>query len=342
MRAVRTVPTMCPDALHELRDATRGTLAEVIGRTPVALLDHPHYFNAGDHLIYSGTLAYLGALGCSVDYVCAPHTYDAELLERRVPTGPILLQGGGNFGDRWPMHQRFRERVVADFPHRRIVQLPQSFDFTDKEALRATRAVYEKHPDLTILIRDRRGTERAADAFPTADVRFCPDLAFGADVAPPADPVTDVVVLARRDAEAVDRPPTLRPSEEQVDWSLGLSANARWWSSAALEAAAWRVPGLRRPAYPLARAAMDLRTALNLDAACARLGRGRVVVTDRLHGGVLAALLGRPVFLVDNVNKKVSAIHRDYLGSLPDVTLATDFADAMDRARAHIASRGRP
>ncbi len=150
--------------------------------------------------------------------------------------------------------------------------------------------------------------------------------------------MTDVVVLARRDAEAVDRPPTLQPGEEQVDWSLGLSANVRWWTSAALEAAAWRVPGLRRPAYPLARAAMDLRTSLNLDAACARLGRGRVVVTDRLHGGILAALLGRPVFLVDNVNKKVSAIHRDYLGARPDVTLASDFADAMNRARAHVAS----
>ncbi|MFW0874375.1 polysaccharide pyruvyl transferase family protein [Rhodococcoides corynebacterioides] len=333
---------MRSDALHRLRDATRDTLAEVIGRAPVALLDHPHYFNAGDHLIYSGTLAYLHDVGCSVDYVCAPHTYDPELLERRVPTGPILLQGGGNFGDRWPMHQRFRERVVADFPHRRVVQLPQSFDFTDEEALRATRSVYERHPDLTLLIRDRRGAERTADAFPTADVGFCPDLAFGATVDAPGEPTVDIVVLARRDAEAVDRPPALRPGEEQVDWSLGLSSNARWWTSAALEAAVWQVRGLRRSAYPLARAEMDRRTALNLDAACARLGRGRVVVTDRLHGGVLAALLGRPVFLVDNVNKKVSAIHRDYLGSLSDVTLAADFADAMDRARARVAAGVRP
>ncbi|MBY6352173.1 polysaccharide pyruvyl transferase family protein [Rhodococcoides corynebacterioides] len=85
---------------------------------------------------------------------------------------------------------------------------------------------------------------------------------------------------------------------------------------------------------------MDHRTAMNLDAACARPGRGRVVVTDRMHGGVLAALLGRPVFLVDNVNKKVSAIVRDYLGTLPDVELATDFADAMARARSRV-GRGR-
>ncbi|MBY6368503.1 hypothetical protein [Rhodococcoides corynebacterioides] len=44
---------MCVGALEDLRDATRATLADVVRRTPVALLDHPHYFNAGDHLIYS-------------------------------------------------------------------------------------------------------------------------------------------------------------------------------------------------------------------------------------------------------------------------------------------------
>ncbi|WP_068151965.1 polysaccharide pyruvyl transferase family protein [Rhodococcoides corynebacterioides] len=331
---------MCVGALEDLRDATRATLADVVRRSPVALLDHPHYFNAGDHLIYSGTPAYLNALGCSVDHVCAPHTYDAELLEQLVPSGPILLLGGGNFGDRWPMHQWFRERVVADFPHRRIVQLPQSFDFTDAGALAATRSIYEEHPDLTVLVRDREGAERTAEAFPTTAVRFCPDLAFGATVTAPAEPEVDIVVLARRDAEAVERPPALRPDEEQVDWSLGASANAQWWASAAIEAGVWRLPWLRRRVHPIARVVMDHRTAMNLDAACARPGRGRVVVTDRMHGGVLAALLGRPVFLVDNVNKKVSAIVRDYLGTLPDVELATDFADAMARARSRV-GRGR-
>ena len=45
--------------------------------------------------------------------------------------GTILLHGGGNFGDLWPIYQRFREHVIAAFPDHRIVQLPQTVHFRD-------------------------------------------------------------------------------------------------------------------------------------------------------------------------------------------------------------------
>jgi pyruvyl transferase EpsO len=53
-----------------------------------------------------------------------------------------------------------------------------------------------------------------------------------------------------------------------------------------------------------------------------------VVVTDRLHAAVFSVLLGKPVVMVDNANKKLSAIYRDYLGSTPGTYLADDFDDA--------------
>jgi exopolysaccharide biosynthesis predicted pyruvyltransferase EpsI len=42
------------------------------------------------------------------------------------PDDPILLHGGGNFGDVWPGFQRFREQVIRESPNRRIIQLPQT------------------------------------------------------------------------------------------------------------------------------------------------------------------------------------------------------------------------
>lgn len=37
---------------------------------------------------------------------------------------------------------------------------------------------------------------------------------------------------------------------------------------------------------------------------------------------------GQPVVMVDNANKKLSAIYRDYLGSTPGTHLASDFDEA--------------
>jgi pyruvyl transferase EpsO len=65
---------------------------------------------------------------------------------------------------------------------------------------------------------------------------------------------------------------------------------------------------------------------------------GRVVVTDRLHATVLAALLGRPVVARDNSTHKISTIYEDYLRRFPSVSLATDAESAAAMVREHLAA----
>ena len=94
---------------------------------PYALLDYPAYANVGDNAIWLGTLEALRQLGAGPPaYTCCADTYHADSLRRRVQDGPVLIKGGGNFGDLYPRHQRLRERVVRDFPDNPIVQLPQT------------------------------------------------------------------------------------------------------------------------------------------------------------------------------------------------------------------------
>ena len=50
-----------------------------------------------------------------------------------MPTGPIFIHGGGNFGDLWAAHQEFRERVLERFPDRQIIQFPQSIHYNSQE-----------------------------------------------------------------------------------------------------------------------------------------------------------------------------------------------------------------
>lgn len=56
-------------------------------------------------------------------------------------------------------------------------------------------------------------------------------------------------------------------------------------------------------------------------------------MTDRLHAAVLAVLMGKPVVMVDNVNKKISTIYNELLSEFPDAHLANSFVDAERVAR---------
>lgn len=321
-------------AIQKIQLETRDVLRKFTSTDErVALLDYPNHFNAGDTLIYRGELIYLNELSGGVGYVCATHTYDSRVLAEQVPTGPIFLQGGGNFGDRYYKFQQFRERVITEHGDRTIVQLPQTMEFADGDRLKHTQRIYSEHPDLHLLIRDRAGYERATELFPANDVLYCPDLAFGAgSLDASGAPDRDVVLLKRRDRESVHGPETL-PAQllsqsYRTDWHASVVDNFKWWPVTLAGMGAHKMGALRRPAYPYMRRAFDWQADIIIDNAIDILSRGRIVVTDRLHATVFAALMGKPVVMVDNANKKVSAAYHEYIGAVPDVYLADDFGHA--------------
>jgi pyruvyl transferase EpsO len=319
-------------AVDKIRRETSDILRAEIRGDRVAVLDYPNHFNSGDLLIYRGQLQYLERLGIEAAYVCATHTYDPAALARYLPAGPLLLQGGGNFGDRYDRFQLFRERVIAENPDRTIIQMPQTIDFLDKAALARAQAVYSRHRDLTLMIRDKAGCELTRSLFPDNRVVYCPDLAFGADQLPATKaPTRDIVMLKRRDQESVhnkDDAGRAFPGVPRTEWHASVADNFKWWPMSLANSALHKVPGVRVRAYPYARWAFDRQCDLIIRNAVDILSEGRVVVTDRLHAAVFSVLLGKPVVMVDNANKKLSAIYRDYLGSTPGTYLADDFDDA--------------
>jgi pyruvyl transferase EpsO len=320
---------MAEPPLNRIRAQSRDVLAAAVGRgQPVAVLDYPLHLNAGDTLIYAGTTSYLHELDAQVRYISSPLRYSPEHLRALHPTGPILLNGGGNFGDRWPGSQHFRERVIADFPDRRIVQLPQSIEMSDETAERI-RIAYGAHPDLTVLLRESRSMAAARALLPGIDVRYCPDLAFGYTPGSQSPaPRVDVIELKRSDSESAvegDLFPHDDVTVEVSDWRLTRAEMTRWRALRLPGSLGRRIPGVTPIAYSrLIHPTYAGLTRHVLSVAERGIARGRVVVTDRLHAAVLAALMGRPVVVRDNANHKISAIFSDYLGTLDDVGLAPD------------------
>lgn len=117
-----------PDLTAELRDILRRRVGTLVTRD-YALLDVPYYDNPGDTLIWEGTRRMLAELPHRCVRCTDCHGFGPE---ERLPQGTlILMQGGGNWGDLWPLHQQFRRRVIADHPGHDVIVMPQSVHYDD-------------------------------------------------------------------------------------------------------------------------------------------------------------------------------------------------------------------
>jgi exopolysaccharide biosynthesis predicted pyruvyltransferase EpsI len=309
--------------LGALRDESRSRLREAIGPgRDVALVDAPRQRNVGDSLIFAGELAYLRGLGLRIRYLADLWTYDATRLRRALPEGPVLLHGGGNLGDLWPGHQALRERVVRELPDRRVVQLPQSVHFEDGAHAERARDVFAAHDDLHLLLRDSLSMQKAADLFPGVPATFCPDMALGWEAPSGKSAGEEVLVIARADHEAasdlgaVDHAWVDGARTRRTDWTD--------WNAGRVRRAQWQL--LNR----LGSLTLIRLNHANIANAVTLYGTSRVVVSDRLHAHVLAALLGTPHVVLDNSYRKVSTIYGDYTGQFATAHYATSVEEARE------------
>lgn len=266
-----------------------------------ALVDFPDHPNVGDSAIWLGECRMLRAItGRPPDYVSTWHDFELAAFLRACPDGTLFLHGGGNLGDLWPHHQQFREALLRAVRDRPVVQLPQSIHFADERGLARFAAIVAGHPDLTLHVRDSDSLAIAADHF-NCRTHLTPDSAFALGPQQRGEADTPILALMRTD---IERRTAFAPSlagativdwlEEDADLPTGTSIAAR-------------------EAQARTRVARGLRL----------LSRGTSIATDRLHGHILATLLGIPHRVFDNRYGKLGAYIRAWTARSPLVQVAT-------------------
>lgn len=294
-----------PDAIEDVVATQQAALRKLYNRhlrhgSRYALIDFPDHANVGDSAIWLGELAMLRQVtGRDPEYVATWHDFDAAAFATMHPDTILLLHGGGNLGDIWPHHQRLRETILTDIRNRPVVQLPQSIHFRDVGSARRFADIAAAHPDFTLYVRDRPSATIAAELL-GCHATIAPDSAFalGRQIREPAS--VPLLGLMRTDAERRAHAGPLPQGAEIVDWlqdDPGLPAGS--------------TPS-DRERQARHRVARGLRL----------LSRGEQVVTDRLHGHILALLLDIPHRVLDNDYGKVGAYVAAWTAASPLVQMA--------------------
>lgn len=326
------------DLVPRLSNAVVDCLREAVqGAHRVALVDFPHHSNVGDNAIWLGERAALRELGVTVAFGCSQGTWDPRALRSAVGDGVVLLHGGGNFGDVWPDHQRFREHVVESLPDKRLILMPQTIHFSSDEARRRTASLLGRHPDLLVLARDQPSVEEAERL--GLPVALCPDAAFALGQLPRTRARVNQQWLLRTDSETTGRASQVPSGVVPVDWLQPWSGRA--WRRGPISSG--RIlfsvgQGIDRAlkAVPLHRSiawhAFDRIAREHLQRGVELLSEGEVVITDRLHGHILCLLLGIPHVVLDNRYGKLTRFIDAWTAQSPLVRVATSVEEASSIA----------
>ena len=305
------------EVIHESQRIQIKMLTTLIGKYKYAMLfNFAAFENKGDPAITVGELEIIGKLGLELIFQCVTSCGLGEIgfakrlsMKYSAEELVILMQGGGNILA-YTFEDYNRKIVLESFPDFKVVMFPQSVwpNATEGET-KVYQSAYSKHKHLTFLYRDRNPYDTGKNIFPNVTCYLMPDMAFQiGKIQRFMTPTHDIVWLRRTDKESIKY--ELPPISEKYDIIVD-----DWWF--------WKTP---KGSSRLEDSVLMATNGMLL------LQRGRVVITDRLHGHILCVLLGMPHVIIDTLNRKVTSYMKSWTGRIENVIVAHSAEDALNKA----------
>lgn len=288
--------------------------AEASGRRFI-LVQTPEHGNLGDHAIAMAERRFLRRYFPDVPvaelpgfaFSCAAQAYRSLLDPRR---DTILITGGGFAGSLWQQEEKNIQSVLRALKGFRIVMMPQTlyYEQENEAQARRSRRGYRAAGNLLFLAREKDTLERVRRLMPGLRCELFPDMVLFLRWEQPAGPRRGIGLCLRKDREsALDTPGRDRLAAQLRQ---ALPDETFVWTDTVR-------PGKVPPE-------------LGDEAVHGKLeefSSYRLIVTDRLHGMVFAALTGTPCIVLDNCDHKVRGVY-DWLRQNPYVR----YLETPDRA----------
>jgi pyruvyl transferase EpsO len=234
--------------------------------------------------------------------------YSALACRSAIGDGPVFFLGGGNLGNLYEKHNRQRLAALGEIPDNPAVFLPFSIANSPgrSKGWNEIAAAFSGHGKVRLVSREEKTRHELLNRHGFSSV-LCPDLAHCLSPAA-ANRAGEPLRLLRKDGER-------QPGRQDGD---GLD-----WRDLPYMKRTNRV-GKLAAVCPPGRARLwvyDTLAARKAGIAMKAIGASRHLTTDRLHGMILASLLGVPAEVFDNTTGKVSSYFTTWRRGLEGVEL---------------------
>ena len=282
----------------------------------IFLLGTPEHGNLGDHLIALSEKIFFENYFPDYEFFdCTmPFAKDCtDILQRTVRQEDILcLCGGGWLGTKWKHNEDFVRKIIKTFQKNPVVILPQTVYYENSEAYaREGAEIYAKHKRLLVCVREKASYRFMIDnGFSKVDnTLLMPDFAllyqgYKADI---NTRESLIQICLRTDVEKIvpdDMAYLIREKAGRVARIQNITTN-----------------------IGPEKVGTDKREAKVLEK-LSEISKGRLLVTDRLHAMIFAAITGTPCLAFDNATHKVKGVYEwiKQLDYIRMVDTAQDFA----------------
>lgn len=299
MGALNFLSAIAHPKKSDLDLAVPSSVKVVLGETPL-------YGNIGDLAIAEAEKAYLEHNNVKYyEYTEGSNRIQQMLeIEKNISEDTVvLLQGGGNMGNRYFGLDIKRASAIEVFRKNKIIIMPQTVDYEGSlgEALRIyMNDVYEKHGNVHLFAREKGSYLKMKKYFPNIDVQLAPDIVMTYKI--PEDNTArenQCLFVFRNDGEKNVEDELIKKLHQQVKKyypSLNIVSTDTVMDSSVV---------LKNRKKIVASKLNEFRNS-------------KLIITDRLHGMIFAAITSTPCVAFDNKNKKISNVYNTWIkNSLP-------------------------
>lgn len=290
------------------------------GKYGVLVFATPTHTNLGDSAIVLAETEFLRRYitkpYCLIEITSGEYLLHEKRIARCIhPDSLICWHGGGNMGDQWFGEEKLRRESVVRFAGNPVVVFPQTVHYTDTETGRreeaASVSVYNGKENLVLVAREKESYAQMRRLYSETEVLLVPDIVLSATAETFGVAFQQkrcgALLCMRNDAERAVSDGFVKQIETQLG-EYGLSYRYTDTHSSGWLSKETRMAAVRKKLEEFTGA--------------------KLVITDRLHGMVFAAITGTPCIAMGNYNHKVRGTY-EWIKYLPYIRYVKTAAEAQ-------------
>lgn len=258
----------------------------------VILFGVPHHSNLGDHAIAIAEERIIKEKFPDYEYkeVAEENTTKCiNKVKEYITNDDILfIHGGGNLGNKYILSENGRREIIKNFPNNIIISFPQTMYFEESEEgnkeLQKSKEIYNSHKNLYFMAREEVSYKSMKEEFTNGTIFLTPDI----------------VTILKMDNSNFQREGALfiirNDSESNVDKEFLNSIEQICKKE--FQKVEYKDTAEGESIY-------QHRRQHKLDEMLNNYKKSKLVVTDRLHGMIFAAITGIPCIAIKNYNHKI-------------------------------------